>query len=90
MGMGYSKKQIRTAREKMFIKPQKNGMGAGWYWSLPDGFAPKTEWLAAVGEHEDALEDAQGAQLSKQGILGTFGASSEESAKPATATKEVF
>ena len=77
VGMGYSKKQVRTAREKMFIKPQKNGMGAGWYWSLPDGFQPKAEWLAAVGEHEDALEDAQDAQLSKQGKLGTFGASSE-------------
>ncbi|MBH2010052.1 MAG: AAA family ATPase [Xanthomonadaceae bacterium] len=80
VGMGYSKKQIRTTREKMFIKPQKSGMGAGWYWSLPDGFQPKPEWRQAVGEHEDALEDAQGAQLSKLGILGTFGASSEDKA----------
>ena len=76
VSMGYSKKQIRTAREKMGVKPQKCGMGAGWYWSLPDGFVPKPEWLAAVGVREDALEDAQGAQLLKQGILGTFGASS--------------
>lgn len=78
VSMGYSKKQIRTAREKMGVKPQKSGMGAGWYWSLPPGFTPKREWLSAVGKHEDAHEDAQGAQLSKQGILGTFGASSEE------------
>lgn len=80
VGMGYSKKQIRTAREKMGIKPQKSGMGAGWYWSLPADFLPKPEWLVAVGEAEDAHEDAQGAQLLKQGILGTFGASSGEQA----------
>ncbi|RCW65171.1 AAA family ATPase [Pseudorhodoferax soli] len=77
VGQGYTKKQIRTAREKMFVKPQKSGMGAGWYWSLPDGFKPKPEWLEAIGQTEDALEDAQGAQLSNVGILGTFGASSE-------------
>lgn len=76
VGMGYSKKQIRTAREKMQIKPQKNGMGAGWYWSLPAGFQPKPEWLAAVNGHEDAHEGAQDAQFPKQGKLGTFGASS--------------
>nr|WP_240939605.1 AAA family ATPase [Diaphorobacter sp. HDW4A] len=80
VGMGYSKKQVRTVREKMGVKPRKGGVGDGWYWSLPDGFIPKTEWLAAVGETEDALEDAQGAQLLKQGILGTFGASSAENA----------
>lgn len=84
IGQGYSKKQIRTAREKMFIKPQKSGMGAGWYWSLPDGFKPKQEWLAAIGQAEDALEDAQGAQLSNVGILGTFGASSEAAVVEAT------
>ena len=77
VGMGYSKKQIRTVREKMGIKPRKGGVEEGWYWTLPDGFTPKREWLAAVGEGEDALEDAQGAQHSKRGILGTFGASSD-------------
>lgn len=76
VGMGYSKKQIRTVRE-MGIKPRKGGLDGGWYWSLPDDFMPKMEWISAVGEGEDALEDAQGAQLSKQGILGTFGASSD-------------
>ncbi|MCB4788214.1 AAA family ATPase [Delftia sp. Lp-1] len=88
--MGYSKKQIRTAREKMGVKPQKSGMGAGWYWSLPADFQPKPEWLVAVGEREDALEDAQGAQLSKQGILGTFGASSAEIACPAAGPREAL
>lgn len=80
VGMGYSKKQIRTAREKMGVKPQKSGMGAGWYWSLPAGFQPKTEWLEAVGEPEDARKDAQDAQRSNQGILGTFGESLEDEA----------
>lgn len=61
----------------MGIKPRKGGLDGGWYWSLPDDFMPKMEWISAVGEGEDALEDAQGAQLSKQGILGTFGASSD-------------
>lgn len=78
VGMGYSKKQIRTAREKMGIKPQKSGMGAGWYWSLPAGFQSKPEWLEAVGESEDARDDAQDAQRLNQGILGTFGESSED------------
>ncbi len=53
-------------------------MGAGWYWSLPADFQSKPEWLEAVGESEDAREDAQDAQRSKQGILGTFGESSED------------
>lgn len=78
VGQGYSKKQIRTAREKMFIKPQKSGMGAAWYWSLPEGFKPKPEWLQSAGVAEDALEDAQDAQLPNVGTLGAFGASSEE------------
>lgn len=42
------------------------------------------EQVAPVRCGEDALEDAQGAQLSKVGILGTFGASSEASAVEAT------
>lgn len=75
IGMGYSKKQIRTAREKMAIKPSKNGATGVWYWSLPDGFKPKPEWLAAVGENQDAQQDAQDAQLLKQGKLGILGAS---------------
>lgn len=90
VGMGYSKKQIRTAREKMGIKPQKSGMGAGWYWSLPPDFVPKPEWLVAVGEREDAHEDAQDAQRSKQGILGTFGEFSGESPDSPADSKEVF
>ncbi|MEF9965738.1 MAG: AAA family ATPase [Comamonas sp.] len=75
IGMGYSKKQIRTAREKMAIKPSKNGVTGVWYWSLPDGFNPKPEWLSAVGEDQDAQQDAQDAQLLKQGKLGILGAS---------------
>jgi putative DNA primase/helicase len=90
VGMGYSKKQIRTVREKMGIKPRKGGVDEGWYWALSDDFTPKPDWLAAVGESEDALEGAQGAQLSKLGILGTFGASSEESAPSESTVREAL
>jgi putative DNA primase/helicase len=65
VGMGYSRKQVRTIREKMGIKPRKGGMDDGWYWALPDGFIPKLGWLTAVGQGEHAPEDAQDAQLSK-------------------------
>lgn len=36
---GFTDKQIRTAREKLGIKPHRNGFGDGseWMWSLPEG-----------------------------------------------------
>lgn len=72
-GHGYSKKQIRTAREKMGIKPTKPNMVAGWFWELPPDFEPPTEWLDSVPFAEDAHEDAQESKLGK---LGNFRASS--------------
>lgn len=65
---GFTKKQIRKAREKLAVISKKGGMHGGWYWRLPYGCDPD---LPA----EDALlppEDAQGAHFLKQGILGTF------------------
>lgn len=36
---GYSEKQVRTAREKLKIKPHRQGYGSAgmWMWSLPEG-----------------------------------------------------
>lgn len=38
-GAGFSDKQIRTAREKLGIKPHRHGYGGEgeWMWSLPEG-----------------------------------------------------
>lgn len=33
---GISPKSLRRAREKLGIKPQKQGFGGGWWWSLPE------------------------------------------------------
>ena len=38
---GLTDKQLRSARERLGIKPRKAGMGAGWIWALPAEDAPK-------------------------------------------------
>lgn len=62
IGHGYSKKQIRTAREKMGIKPTKPNIATGWFWELSPNFEPPAEWLESVPFAQDAQQDAQGAQ----------------------------
>ncbi|MBS7350209.1 MAG: hypothetical protein KIG95_08670, partial [Comamonas sp.] len=54
---GYSAPQIRRAREKMGIRPEKGGMKDSWYWSLPAGFVPRPEWLECVKAAETSPED---------------------------------
>lgn len=58
---GYSAKVIRRAREKSGIKPHKGGMNDGWTWTLP------------VEDAKGVTEDAEGAHISEQGKVGTFG-----------------
>lgn len=38
---GLSDKQLRTAREKLHIRPKKTGMNGGWIWELPCEGAPE-------------------------------------------------
>lgn len=65
---GFSKKQVRTAREKLNVLCKKSGMDGAWMWKLRvNGDAE---------DAEDALfsaEDAQLAQHLKLGKLGIFG-----------------
>jgi putative DNA primase/helicase len=55
---GYSEKQIRTAKDKLGITPEKAGFGEGshWVWSLPEG---------TFSNDEDAI-DAQELPNKKQ------------------------
>ncbi|MEG0052861.1 MAG: AAA family ATPase [Comamonas sp.] len=95
---GLAWRTVRRASEVLEIKKRK--LEGVWYWMRPNlsnqlVHVVQSQNLGQVGQvgqvdAQDALEDAQGAQLSKQGILGTFGASSEESTKPATSPKEAF
>jgi putative DNA primase/helicase len=34
-GAGIGEKPLRTARERLRIKPQKSGFDSGWVWALP-------------------------------------------------------
>lgn len=55
---GIESKPLRSARERLGIKPLKTGYDAGWVWSLPK--MPEC--------HEDALHDS-GASSSEAGIF---------------------
>jgi len=58
---GIQEKPLRSARERMGIKPRKAGFNSGWIWSLP---------------REDALdppEDAQDAENQKPGVFDPKG-----------------
>ncbi|MGA7980548.1 MAG: AAA family ATPase [Chromatiaceae bacterium] len=54
---GINDKPLRTARERLGVKPKKSGFSAGWWWSLPAA--------------EDALS-AEDAQDAKVRISGSF------------------
>lgn len=62
---GIGEKPLRTARERLGIRPRKRGMVGGWWWSLP---GPED----ALTRAEDA-EDAQDALIGKMGIFGDRG-----------------
>ena len=57
-GAGYSVAALRRAKKQLGIVSKKDGMKGAWFWSLPDA------------KHEDAHEDAEGAQ---QNSVSTFG-----------------
>lgn len=57
---GISEKALRTARERLGIKPTKGGFSAGWYWSLPSQDAQAAPKMPKMPEQEIT------------GALGTF------------------
>ena len=78
---GFSKKQIRTASNKLGVIRRKGGFQGAWYWRLPGGVDPGLpgEMNDSVldGASKDAAEGAQGAQKESWAALrekGTFDA----------------
>lgn len=57
--VGISEKSLRAARERLRVKPRKTAYSGGWVWSMP---------------YQDASQDAQYAQPSSLGALGTIDA----------------
>jgi hypothetical protein len=57
-GIGIQPKPLRSARERLGIKPKKAGFAAGWTWTLPA---------------ELAREDAQATRSKGEGIFGEEG-----------------
>ncbi|EQD79375.1 AAA ATPase [mine drainage metagenome] len=49
-GFGLTDKQLRSARERLGIKPRKTGMDTGWMWELPAEDAPKMPKMPTVLE----------------------------------------
>jgi putative DNA primase/helicase len=56
---GISEKSVRTARERLGVKPTRAGFAGGWVWALPVA--------------EDAPKMPQAAQTQNEGTLGTLG-----------------
>ncbi len=56
-GYGIAPKTLRTARERLKIKPTKAGMKSGWYWALP---AEETE------------DDHENTNMTIQNCMGIF------------------
>jgi hypothetical protein len=56
-----SDKVLRTARERLGIKPRKDGLHGGWIWALPGS------------EDAQNAQDAQDASLKNKGNFGGFG-----------------
>ena len=42
LAAGFTKKQIRDARERLRVTSTKRGYAGGWYWSLPEGTFEKS------------------------------------------------
>jgi DNA polymerase III delta prime subunit len=58
---GITEKTLRRARERLGIKPHKDGFRGGWCWALPAPKMPSTP------------EDAQESLSGNEGILGSLG-----------------
>jgi putative DNA primase/helicase len=70
---GIADKPLRTARERLQIKPYRREFSGGWWWALP---AP---------QDAQGAQDAQVARTEKQGILGSGGHLGQENGTtPAT------
>jgi putative DNA primase/helicase len=61
---GISEKPLRTARERLGVKPFKKNFKGGWLWALPNAKEARPS--------QDAPEDAQGAQTLRPGNVGAF------------------
>lgn len=57
---GVSDKALRTARERLRVRPKKSAYSGGWTWALPDC------------QDAQPAEDAQGARSQSVGTLGAF------------------
>jgi hypothetical protein len=60
---GYSEKALRTARDKLGVKPSKKGFGADgkWEWGLPGGAKLKLVVDKNPSDNKRPLESADGA-----------------------------
>ena len=75
---GIADKPLRTARERLGIKPYRRAFSGGWWWTLP------------TCQDAQGAQDAQLARTEKQGILGGRGhLGPENSAAPATVVVEI-
>lgn len=80
--LGFTKKQVRTARGKLAVICKKGGFKDVWYWRLPGGDDPAFPTGTAQGALESA-EGAQGAHVLKRaswapsGEKGTLGVANE-------------
>jgi putative DNA primase/helicase len=61
---GISEKSLRTARERLGVKPFKKDFKGGWLWALSNAKQGRPS--------QDAPEDAQGAQPLRPGNMGAF------------------
>ena len=75
---GIADKPLRTARERLRIKPYRREFSGGWWWTLP------------TRQDAQGAQDAQVARTEKQGILGGRGHLGQENGTPpATVVVEV-
>jgi putative DNA primase/helicase len=75
---GISHKSLRAARERLGVKPRKQGYTGGWVWSLPHA------------QDAQRSQDAQGAQTQSLGALGTFDGAGHLHGSNGTPDAEVF
>jgi putative DNA primase/helicase len=64
---GISEKTLRTARERLGIKPTKSGFSSGWFWEMPRQDAPASSKMPNLPDV--SCSDTEG----NMGILGQDG-----------------
>lgn len=75
---GIADKPLRTARERLHIKPYRREFSGGWWWALPSP------------QNAQGAQDAHVAHTEKQGILGGRGHLGQEKVTPpATVVVEI-